>query len=346
MNTIAFFADGDATIGLGHLTRLRSLANYLKGPLYIFSRTPHYAKQVFGDFHRALIIDVSNTQPKYLARFIHQSKQNIGVLVLDPPIIKNRPDATSGPAWQAFVDRLRHYNIKVVRITDEAKASNHCCDLLINDHPLAKSFVENYLTYCPQMKIRCGLEYFLIDRDHKNTGGAKVNRLLVSFGGGDQSNLLTRFSEAFDSLSQNIPIDLVVGPAANNVPELNSSVRVYHSIHQKEFASLLGGAKAALTAAGNTMFERVFHKIPGLSVAQFRHQDSFGWEFQALGLTQHLGLGIEISPPNLVRVIQRFWDNEKKQKKQIAASELLSFTDGCETIVKDIQKLLDPNTDE
>lgn len=336
---IAAFADGNTAIGLGHLTRLRSLIGRLNKPATVVSRTPEFARHVFSDRPACRVVPLKNGAADEMASVLAEHAPAAQLVLFDPPIIRDEPSAASGPAWQPSVDALRHAGRKVVRLTDEATPTAHRCDLLVNDHPDAADFVDQYSQSEPSMRVRGGLQYFLIDRSHLEVDRKASGRLFVSFGGGDQSDLVPRFTDALAALTKEIEVDLVVGAASDADVMPIERLHIHRALTPERFAALLAGAKMALTAAGNTMFERVFHRIPGISLAQFEHQESFGRAFQSKGLSLHLGPGREIDPPLLIESVRAFLRDDGIRERQIAAAATVDLHQGSEKLLNDIQEM-------
>ena len=343
MIAIGLFADGDKEIGMGHLTRMRSVVQRLNAHAVLFTRTPDIAAKVYGEGQASNTDIVPIAEPDEILEQPTFKDGHIRLMLLDPPIIRTDPSAASGPAWQAFTARLQQRQCRTVRFTDEQRPSAHNCDMLVNDHPDADTDanVAAYRSENPTMDLCAGLRYFMIDREHETITPAPHNSVFISFGGGDQSGLVEHFRHAIDRIADLAPVHLVTGPATAAAHQDNGNISVHHNLAPAAFAALLAGAKLAVTAGGNTMFERVFHQRPGVSVAQFEHQQSFGLAFEKRNLTKHLGLGTQVTPENLAASVEHLWEDGLAREKQISAARTQQIQSGCRKIVNKLQAFLE-----
>ncbi len=320
------YSDGSKSIGLGHLMRMRTLALGMPCEVRILTSTPDLAAKVFADTDLT-VTDVSDGD---LATSIVAAAQDAALVILDPPFIPNQPDASSGPTWRRLVERLRIAGTAVARFTDEEQPTAHYCDLVINSYPLAHEFSGAYFDAGARV-VLAGPQYFLIDSSHAQATAIKGG-IFVCFGGSDQNDLLLRFLPALKSLAVDYPVEIVAGPTSSLVAEKSGDVLVHGYLTPSDFADRLKGARMALTASGNVLFERVFHRIPGISVAQFERQERYGRAFEALGITTHIGIGTRISPTYLRGIISDFYNDQEQQNRQFSAAKKIDIVTGCREI--------------
>ena len=332
---LAIFADGSPEVGLGHLTRMRSLVGWTKAKATVITRTVEQVKAVFAEESVEI---VAVEEPHQIASAVEKHASFCKVLVIDPPIHRSDLEASSGPSWQAVIDDLRARGLAVVRFTDELSPTAHNCDLLVNDHPHAQYFAGDYFDLGEPTRVLAGPQYFLIDPAHE-VSPDRHDGLFVSFGGSDHSDLLPRIKAGLLDLSRQLMVHVVVGHDATNDLECSGNLVVHRFLEPRQFAKLLVGARAALTASGNTLFERVYHQVPGVSIAQFSHQDSIGRAFADLGITRHLGLARAIVPNVVIAAATALIDDRAARTAQIEASRSLDIRHGCAEIVRGIGAL-------
>ena len=222
--------------------------------------------------------------------------------------------------------------------TDEEQPTPHRCDLLINDHPESGTFGSAYREAGLTGSMLLGGKYFLIDTDHEIVA-PRDSGLFVSVGGGDQMGLLSRFREVFIALSKEMPTQLVVGPISPSELQDFKGMDVHRTLTPKRFASGMARARLAVTASGNTLFERIFHGTPGISVAQSPHQETMGRAFEAQGVTRHLGLGESVSPSRLFDEVFALSKDDAMLAAQTAAAKEIDIIGGCKSIVRCIEEL-------
>ncbi len=336
--SLAVFADGDRRIGLGHLTRMRSLIRWTDSEAVIVTRTPSAAADILaGDAAEIVAID----EAEEIVAAVAQAAPATAVVVVDPPIDIDDLSASSGPAWQPVVNALRASGRSLVRFTDELAPTPHHCDLLVNDHPRAQGFAATYSRDEAAKSVLAGMKYFVIDPDHLRPAEPH-DSLLISFGGGDQSKLLECLEGAVRDISRTLPVHLVIGAKAACQMANEEHLTVHRNLPPGEFAGLLAGARLALTASGNTLFERAFHGVPGISVAQFPHQNTIGQAFDRLGISRHLGLGHEVAPTALIASVVDLAGDEATRLGQRKAARKLDIQGGCAEIIAAVRALQRP----
>ncbi len=333
---LAIYVDGSKAVGLGHLTRMRTLVRRVDAQSRIFTRTPLLCRQVFAEIEVEV---VALTEGEQLSDAISNFSPSARVVVLDPPYEPLFPHDCSGPAWQPEIDRIRARGLKVVRFTDEERATAHSCDVLVNDHPDSELFAETYRVFGEISKIMAGARYFLIEFSPKPPA-VKADKVFVSFGGSDQSDLVNRFVPSIFNIAKTYFVEICVGTGKQLSHKLPDNVIVHNFLESEDFAQKMASAKVSITASGNTLFERVAYGVPGLSVAQFPRQDRIGWAFQNMGLTKHLGLGTEVEPRRLIGALHHLINDQYEMQAQIAATSDISMRSGAAEIVNAVQDLI------
>ena len=327
---VVVFADGNRNIGFGHLTRTRTFLQWIGSSGLLITRTPDAARLIYTDCGAQICTVSKSTE---LRVQIEAQAPGAKLVIVDPPYSADAPLARSGPHWHEAIADLRRSGRAVIFLTDEDVPTDHNCDVLVNDHPKSREFATYYNHGGKIDTLLAGPQHFLIDPSH-DIEPAYTGRLFVSFGGGDQLGLIPRFYEALSRLSREIPIDLVVGPGSVMPLDENENIVLHRSLAPGKFAQLLAGCRMALTASGNTLFERAYHGVPGMSIAQSPHQDTLGEGFAELNTTRHIGIGDKIMGEQLIAALRDLWNDQKSLDKQRAAAEAVNIRAGCETMVQ------------
>ena len=333
MSEIAIFADGGTRIGYGHLTRMRTLCARLQANIRLFTRTPEAANRIFDDAK----IPVSELGVPLEARFQEIAEAH-NLFVLDPPYKEEEPDGRSGPAWRSCIAAAQASKCPIAFFTDEDFPTAHLCDLLINDHPSASAFAESYRDMGFTGKLLAGAQHFLIDAAH-DINERSADTLFVSFGGGDQQGIVAKLLPVLRDFGHIAPVELVVGPGYAGIPNAGP-VRVLSDLSPANFARHLRRARMALTASGNTLFERVFHGVPGVTLAQSPHQDTIGRAFAGIGVAEHLGLGSTLDVDMLRQSLHRIWQDEAALDAQKKAAMSVNIRNGCAEILDALHALM------
>ena len=336
-NGFLIYVDGNRQIGYGHLTRMRSLCDLVGLPYQILTRTPEATSKIFDAPETNIQTIQSKEQIVDYAR-LHAAT----LVVLDPPYSEARADELTGPFWQPVVDALKGVGKRVVRFIDESRATDHRCDLLINDHPCAWRFVGEYSEMGFDGKLLAGAEHFLIDDRHRNLSTPNFGEqrsLFISFGGSDQCGLVDRLMPLIQELGRQLAVHMVVGPGHPTPLPHNCGIKISKGLSPRAFATELRKCKLAFTASGNTIFERAYHRVPGLSISQSPHQETIGQAFDDLGITRHLGAGSKVDLDILARSVIDLWEDAAACQTQRTHCENLDIEAGCREIVEAVRSL-------
>jgi spore coat polysaccharide biosynthesis predicted glycosyltransferase SpsG len=327
--SLLIYADGDKTIGLGHLTRMCTLVRRLGKPARVVTQTPEFARKMFSNVD-ADILAINEDESVYAA--IEAASTAAQLVVMDPPYYPLIPERSAGSVWQPLIDRLRKAGKKVIRFTDEETPTSHRCDVLVNGYPGAEAFHVNYVEQGMGGLILAGPRYFLIDPSHEQVV-PHIGGVFVSVGGSDQNDLLVRYAPALRELARSYPVEVVTGPISGLHPDDVPGAEFHTYLSPEDMAAALKGARLAFTACGNTLFERLFHGTPGISVAQFVRQDRYGQEFERLGLTRHLGLGNRLSTAELLNELLASYEDDQLLARQRTMTAQLDIPGGCRQII-------------
>ena len=235
---IEFRPDVGSGTGLGHLRRCLSLAEALRNlavdSVFAIQEGREIAAAAgfrtgAADQARAIVIDSYSTTPSDYA--------------------------------SAGSDR-----VKVIAIDDEGQRPLNV-DLVINPGPGAE-----HLEYPGAKNRAVGIEFALLRKEFaeepERVHPPVARRLLVTMGGGDQHQLVTRLIAAARSSFD--WIDVMVGPFVEHVAEIQEVARddrrvVLHS-NPADVRRLMLGADMAVTAGGQTLFELAATSTPAVAI--------------------------------------------------------------------------------
>ena len=77
-----------------------------------------------------------------------------------------------------------------------------------------------------------------------------------------------------------------------------------------------GKADIAITAGGNTLFERVAAGLPGMTITQLARQSKIAQRFEELELNRHIGFGPDLESDFISSSISNFLSNKDAQINQ------------------------------
>jgi len=199
---------------------------------------------------------------------------------------------------------------------DDIADRRHDCDLLLDQN--LNEFGGRYDELVPSDCVRLlGPDYALLRpefatiRDGLRERTAKVERLLVNFGGTDPTGeTITSLTQLRGAPSaQNLQIDLVVGSNQASLAEVvklaesMTNVKVY--VQTPKMAQLMAGADIGIGAGGSTIWERCCLGLPTITVAVADHQVPYCQRLSDLGYISYAGSALE-GPLDYVAALQGF----------------------------------------
>lgn len=266
-NRLVFRADGNATIGLGHLVRLLALADILRGlaPSLFLVREPTPATaQLIASAGWPLIAlpppADSLAEANWLA---HEFLQPSDVLILD-----------GYEFTQAYQQLLRQSGCGLVYI-DDLRAWPVVADVLINHSPGVAPAEYEAL---PAARLLLGPAFSLLRRPFIEQAALPLASpvlasALVCFGGADPLGLTARTLAALLALPQVRRIGLLVGAAFAGEAALQDAlaahpgreIQVHRNLGAAELVALLQAYDVAVVPASTVLIEALALGRPALT---------------------------------------------------------------------------------
>jgi UDP-2,4-diacetamido-2,4,6-trideoxy-beta-L-altropyranose hydrolase len=170
-----------------------------------------------------------------------------------------------------------------VMVIDDLADRPHDCDLLLDATHEADA-VDIYDALVPKSARRLvGLDYLMLRPEFAPHRGkprsfARVERLLVTFGGNDPADLSNRALDALDLLGSDLHVDLLTGRSNPRHKQLVTRAREderidLHVQHPRP-SDLMAKADLFLGAAGMTIWESCYLGLPSLFVKMAENQSN------------------------------------------------------------------------
>ena len=269
---------------------------------------------------------------------------------LSQRIIIEKPDIL-------FLDILNHveynellgickkYNVVTVVITDESEKMNNInADIVLNGNP--KQLEYNYDYFSARYLV--GPRYFIMDQDYShienNQPNEEIRNILVTLGGSDHNNLLFQVLKALDNICENVEISVITTNASGYIDELytlldsmKNSTNVYVDVDS--LTKYWNKCDIAITAGGNTLFERISTRTPGATVCQLERQMEISDCFMKLGVNYNVGLGKDLSQNDMENKLQLFLTDFELQKEQYYNAKGVVSGDGLKLLMDELFKI-------
>lgn len=334
-------ADGSKAIGMGHLNRAYLIAGMLKADFGLHCKVL-MRKDPLGECfakNRGLDVTTFNAaslkeEIEFLQAAVFQESPQI--MVLD--VLENDTDPF-------YMDCLRKFCAPVVAITDDSFRRAINADLIVNGNPaqIGQDYSQE------NGKYLLGPKYFIMDEAYAGARQARpenrVNKILVTLGASDHNDLLFRLLEVLKSVNQTFTLILIVSSACGYVDRLKKYLSDYplkcdFYLDAPTLVPFWKQADMAITAGGNTLFERIAARVPGVTLCQLVRQNEIADSFEKLGVNKNLGFGPLLSDEKLKSGIADFLNNAAERIEQFDRSSQFVDGLGLKRLGQEIESLL------
>lgn len=340
-STVFIRADGSKAIGMGHLNRAYLIAGMLKKDFGFQTKVLMRQDPLGEGFARTRGLDVVTFNAGTVREetsFLRKTAESEppGLVFLD--VLENDTDPV-------YMDSLRAFRAPVVAITDDSFRRVINADLIINGNPAQTG--QDYSR--ESGKYLLGPKYFVMDGSyagvHQNPPGKAVRKMLVTLGASDHNDLMFRLLDALKAVKDGFDLLLIVSTATGYIERLKNYLNGYPRkcdlyIDAPTLVPFWKQADCAITAGGNTLFERIAARVPGVTLCQLKRQNEIADAFEKLGVNKNLGFGPELSVSQIKEGIERFLDHPSARSMQYERSPDQVDGKGLERLGQELGSLL------
>lgn len=307
-----FRCDASPLIGSGHVVRCLALADALAaaGWACAFASTPGTAETVPAlakSGYRLINLADSAQEPALLKAAIPQGCE---LLVVD----HYGRDAEFEAACRPWAARIL--------IADDLADRRHECDYLLD--PTLGRKAADYAPLTPEnCRTLLGPEFALLRPQFQDARPAAlarrastraIERILVSLGGTDPSNLTARVLRGIMLSGVDAAVDVVLGGAAPHLEEIRTlaaSTPLPIALHTAvdDMAALMSKADLAVGAAGTTSWERCTLGLPSLMLVIADNQELVARSLDQAGAAARLGRSESVTEEQLAAQLRAFAAN-------------------------------------
>ena len=332
-------ADGSKEIGMGHLSRACQISKYYKnidttivmkddlnGKKFLSSRSINgYYFDSKLSFEEEL-----NLLEKKILKYGYKKT----ILILDVLDYYN---------YYIFIKKLKTYSCISLIICDNSEQKNIYSDIVLNGNPLQLNY-----DYSKSNSINLvGPKYFIMDPEYQKISAKKptpeVTNVLLTVGGSDHNNLLFKIISALELLKDNYNIKIFTTSSTGYVKDLKytldkSSLTYELYFDVNSLAPYWNNIDLAITAGGNTLFERITARVPGITICQLELQMEIADSFHKLGVNVNIGLGINLTEEYIANSLKDFINDYNLRRSQYMKSRKVVDAKGLEYLDEIISK--------
>jgi spore coat polysaccharide biosynthesis predicted glycosyltransferase SpsG len=316
--TVLIRADGSKRIGMGHLIRARLVSDMLEARFGMTAKLIMKDEETAKGFTGTRVMDTvllpaDISMEQEIAAIRKTIKDEVpSLFVLD--VLEHDRD-------RSYTEAIREEGCPLVAITDDSQRRIINADLIVNGNP---SQIDRDYSGESGKYLR-GPMYFLMDPAYGETEvkapGEKATKLFLTFGGSDHNDLLFRVLDALKDPRKDLSVVIVTSRSTGYLDRLRGYLKGYPLPHEifmdvESLAPLWRKCDLAITAAGNTLFERIAVRMPGVTLCQLDRQMEIAGSFEALDVNVNLGFGPAINEKELREGIMDFIDDEEAKLRQ------------------------------
>lgn len=316
--TVLIRADGGKNIGMGHLSRASLISNYLNrnfsiNSILLLKNNQESLKFLEQNPIKTELLpqDISiDDEIKHIKELIQNKKCSLFVLdVLDNDINID------------FTTEIRSLKVPFAAITDDSFKRTVNADVIINGNPCQE---QNYYLN-EKGNYYVGSEYFIMDENyghlHSSEPAKEINNILLTVGGSDHNNLIFKIVEAIEKLENNYTITLITSHGTGYISKLKEYIKSCRNninllIDIPGIIDEWGNCDLAITAGGNTLFERIAARKPGVTICQLERQMEIADKFESLGVNYNLGFGPSLTVEEIYTKLEAYLPQYKSHLDQ------------------------------
>ena len=309
-------ADGSKDIGMGHIRRACLIKDMFENDF---------------SFETILVTKENNAVKEFLSqrgiktRFIEKDIEFDTEIALIKDMNPNffvtdiLDDELNDKYCEAFKDKDFPMTILIV---DHSEFRDFDSDIIVNGNPNVEEKID-------KSKYLLGPKHFLMDPAYENniveSGGKEIKKILLTLGGTDHNDLIFKVIDAFSDLEKKYEVLIITSAATGYLDKLNSFV-TENNLNCKilcdvdSLASFWGRCDVAITAGGNTLFERIASHLPGATICQLKRQMEIADSFELKGVNYNMGFGIGMDINEMRKKIDIFLNKYEiisKQRKEL-----------------------------
>ncbi len=243
-----------------------------------------------------------------------------------------------------YIEALRTFQAPLAAITDDSDMRIIDADLIINGNPYQ---LDHDYSNC-RGKYLVGPRYFIMDEGYANVEkiqyDGRVKKIFISVGGSDHNNILFNIIDAFEKLG-GFELRIVSSNSTGYLSRLKNTLN-FISIKSEllvDIPSLINswsGCDIAITAGGNTLFERIAVGIPGCTICQLERQNEIASRFENIGVNVNLGLATRLDKYQLENDLFSFLLDKKNHNLQRCLSNNTIDGNGLSRVADELCSLI------
>jgi spore coat polysaccharide biosynthesis predicted glycosyltransferase SpsG len=327
----------DKNLGSGHFKRILSIAKHMRrrvisdiNLIVTLSGDPilDYVRKEAAGFN--LYLTNNDNASLLVCQNIRSKSQNEIIYIADL--------LEEGYSEQ-WIRQIKIYVDRLVLITDTEGSMGWSADCIINGNPLCDRANLN-----PNAKYFLGIEHFIMSIDARGCANGDGERPseqaqigVLTVGGTDHNDIIFDLVDSLSGVALEYEWHIATTTMTGYHDRLMAKLRgakFKWQVHTDldSLFPLFSVASFAITAGGNTLFERITCLVPGITVNQLDRQNRISQYFEDIGVNKNYGYWYDCSSDYLRRRLNDDLQSEMLSKMQIEKMSQLKIGLGLQTV--------------
>jgi len=336
-----FRCDGSTQIGTGHIMRCLSLAEGLKKKDWQCNFVMKDYDARLADkikekgFELRLIPKESSLKEDLKLTRKYASQWKVSIILTD-----------SYDLDREYLKGLKEGPFFFLSI-DDSTQTHFYSHILLNQniHATAREYQGKIELYT---KLLLGPKYALLREDFASNRKAKgisekVQKVLVTMGGGDPYNQSLKVLRALDSMEGAFSITVLLGSSFLFQEEIEiftrrTSKKIKIVQNTNQVARLMKESDLAISAAGCTVWELCCLGVPTILLILSENQEPIAQSLHKKGIMKNLGWFNQVYEPHIQREVSKLSSGQKLRQEMSDKGQLLVDGLGVKRVVKEIEE--------
>lgn len=347
IKTVLLRVDASPKIGLGHLIRCFTIADYLRAndiTAFFISNSGYGEKYIaargfkFYAFKPECTIENEAGVIKELA-----SEMNSPAIIID---LNNYNTFADAETYSEYLEIIKTLSLFTVSFED-SKICPAICDLVVIPYVGAQNIT---LPETVKSRYLLGPRYFVLSEQFLKTERhfvrKKVENVLISMGGSDTEGLTLKVLSIFNEMKLDIKLNIFIGGFFIIDDEtIKNTLRSYKGAYSiirnvTNMAQHMAESDIAIINSGLTKYETAFVGLPCIIISNNSYHAVLMEDFATHGSALHLGEVNKISNNHLAEAISYLLSDYDKREQMSKAGRSLVDGNGVERIFNEISRRL------
>ncbi len=343
MQKILIRADGNSSLGMGHVMRClrlgRALKARLKAEVAFIYRANEAVKDAVAREGFASVALKAQASLEEEIKILEKCGSRHAVLVTD--------------LWEttdAYLSRLDAVSGCLV-VLDDRGGHNYPADLVVGQY--FASIRDRYGSFRSETRFLMGPAYVILDsalrewHQKEKYIARDPKKILISFGGSDPRNLTLQALQALAAFEPHLEIRVALGVSnTHEKPIQEQAARMHHEIRiqkdVKRMTEAMHEADIAFANVGNTAYELACLGTPALLMTARPDQEENAKAFQDAGIHRFVGAGSALAVSDIVSAFSGLYENQSLRsalsengKRLVDGEGLSRITEAVSACVKE-----------